>query len=277
MKCVTVEFVVLIGMVLALAGGPALSAANTQIAITSCPYSINAPGRYVIAADLSCVGSGIDISASHVDLDLNGHVITGSTTTNSSSGIYVEGGQTRVHIEGPGLIQNFARGININNVDYARVERVTAAHNSLGFEGTVSHGTIASNAFVANINGGLVAGGADCVFKDNDVSANRNYGMNIGGTNCAVKNNIVNGTTNGPGIMISGSNSMVHSNVTNGNFRAGISVQTTATGAQVFNNISVGNGSNDLEDNNYNGGTTCGTDLWHSNVFFTSGGQQCIH
>jgi hypothetical protein len=71
----------------ALAGGQAWAA----ISIASCKFIISAPGNYVVTADLTCNGDdGIDINASNVSVNLNGHLITSVSGVNSGLGIAVE-------------------------------------------------------------------------------------------------------------------------------------------------------------------------------------------
>ena len=75
---------VLIGVLALLAGAQAW--AVTPIA--SCPFIITVPGNYVVTADLTCAGSGINITSSNVTLNLNGHIITGPGLT-ATIGIYL--------------------------------------------------------------------------------------------------------------------------------------------------------------------------------------------
>src|SRR5258708_7727890 len=55
--------------------------AATPIPLTVCPVGaptfITTPGNYQVTADATCTGDGILVLADHVDLDLNGHTITG--------------------------------------------------------------------------------------------------------------------------------------------------------------------------------------------------------
>jgi hypothetical protein len=67
----TIGKVLLTGVLSALAGGHAW--AVTPIPL--CPFTISTPGNYVVTADLTCNGDGIDIHASNVSVNLNGHII----------------------------------------------------------------------------------------------------------------------------------------------------------------------------------------------------------
>jgi hypothetical protein len=45
--------------------------------INSCPYIIVLPGQYLVTQDLVYLGNGIRIAGSNVNLNVNGHTITG--------------------------------------------------------------------------------------------------------------------------------------------------------------------------------------------------------
>jgi len=258
----------------ALAGTTVPGWAATSIA--SCPSVITTPGNYVVTADLSCAGIAIDINASNVSLNLNGHIITGSNVT---GGIRIFGTSSNrlnhVAVEGPGLIQKFDIGVSIGYADYCQLKLVTIAHNQIGLlaSGDVSYLTVASNVVVANHSGMVlmtpsITGG---VIAYNDVSGNGS-GMFVAG-GMTVNNNVVNGNA-GDGIDIEGSFTRVYANTTNGNAGGGIRVNNPPqTGNQIFNNTSSkANGTFDLEDVN----SACGTDVWADNVFFTRN-RSCIH
>src|SRR5437870_5656364 len=71
--------------------------AGTTITQSFCPVLIAQSGEYSLATDVGpCApgADGIDITASNVTLHLNGHTISGTTTSgtcNSSKGIHVMG------------------------------------------------------------------------------------------------------------------------------------------------------------------------------------------
>src|SRR5438132_10326503 len=81
--------------------GVAPAHAATQI--SSCPYTITAPGTYQVTQDLICPGgTAITINASKVALHLNGHTLSGNGT---GDGVYVQG-QSNVSIDN-GTVQSF--------------------------------------------------------------------------------------------------------------------------------------------------------------------------
>jgi hypothetical protein len=56
----------------------AVAPARAATQISSCPYTITAPGTYQVTQDLTCGGTAITILASKVAVHLNGHTISGS-------------------------------------------------------------------------------------------------------------------------------------------------------------------------------------------------------
>src|ERR1043165_9209904 len=95
---------------------PQTSQSSQPININSCT-TINSPGQYRLAADLTFKPGGpaglpssstcITIGASNVDLDLNGHTITGpGGGADGTAGISVTA-KTMVDIKGPGVITIF--------------------------------------------------------------------------------------------------------------------------------------------------------------------------
>jgi hypothetical protein len=91
--------------------------ADAQTAISGCPYTITAPGNYVVAKDLTSVGTCISIGTISVSIDLQGHTLTGNGT---GDGIVAQGGvipPSGTHIViSNGTIQNFGEGILANTV-----------------------------------------------------------------------------------------------------------------------------------------------------------------
>ena len=269
-------FVVLTGLALALVGTGVPVQAQTSI--TSCGFTITAPGAYVVGANLGpCPAAGILIEASNVQLTLNGHTITGTIPT-SDAGVGVDPGAvglSGILIQGPGFIRNFRAGIGIRNVDNIQITRVTSANN-IDFDlaaDTVTGLVLQQNVFARNGGVGLyLNGSSNGQVQNNDVSGNGASGMVLsGGSGNVVANNIVNGN-NVDGILIVENNDQVQNNTTNGNQNSGIHVASGASGNQILRNTSEGSSTgSDLEDDN----VSCGTNKWRKDTFFTSN-QACI-
>ena len=224
--------------ILATLGGAQAWAVN----IASCPFVISAPGYYVVAANLTCAGDGITITASNVSLNLNGHIITGSGP-GTGIGIRVQptsGRLNHVGISGPGLIQTFQDGIDVFSTDDAQVSLVTVAGNSNGV-GVVGAGvnrlTIGSNVIARSIVGLKLTGSVNATVTGNQVVGN-DFGILLqAGSGNTFSGNTASGNSSF-GIEIFGNTSRVSSNATNGNGDAGIAIGAGATGNQIFSNTS---------------------------------------
>jgi parallel beta-helix repeat protein len=276
--------VVLTGVLAALAGAQAW--AVTPIA--SCPFTILAPGNYVVTADLTCNGDGIDIQASNVTVNLNGHIIksvvgvpvgTFGISVSSPANLRLN----HIGISGPGLIQGFAGGIIIGNSDYVQVTQTTVA-GSTKFAGIFASG-VTYLTVAGNVIAGTIIGGGLTLNQSTraEVTGNQVVGNPAGislfsGDSNTLTGNVASGNT-GSGMVLGNlgnpiplTNSRVSSNTTNGNGMSGIQVgvlQLGSFGNEIFSNLSsVGNTVYDLEDDNL---PSCGTDFWSSNVYFTKG------
>lgn len=121
---------------LLLASMVAFGAAAGTSSTPSGPYlppSNDLCGRTIVADleldhDLVCAGSGITVGADGVEIELNGHSITGPSRGPPTRGITVNG-RTNVSIEGPGTVTNFRTGIVIANSHKVEIEKVTVAGN----------------------------------------------------------------------------------------------------------------------------------------------------
>jgi hypothetical protein len=87
---------------------------RTQTTINSVPYTISAPGSYILGADSQTAGAGIKIEADDVTLDLNGHSLYGGSDSvfpgtaiysNDHRNITVKNGKIRDFEVGVGLYQ----------------------------------------------------------------------------------------------------------------------------------------------------------------------------
>jgi parallel beta-helix repeat protein len=271
-----------------------LAAAGTGVAqaatpITTCGTTISSPGSYVLTSDLGpCGGNAINITASNVNLMLNGFTITGAPGGTGIAAYVV----SNIQIQGPGLIQQFVNGIYLQSVSNSQIQQVVTAFNTYGILSQGSTGLqLQANVFAQNVgtsSGGgpsptstglwLEADSNDHV-QQNEVTANA-YGIIVAsGSGNQVQNNSVDG--NGSiGIYIdSSNNNSIQNNTVFGNGTAtsaspsGYGVYINGTGNGIHNNTSEGNVTDDLFD-----ATTsppCDTNSWHNDTFFTAN-QSCI-
>ncbi|MFN8010379.1 MAG: hypothetical protein U0P81_03145 [Holophagaceae bacterium] len=89
------------------------SALQAQVVISSVPYTISSPGKYVLgfnAAMGGASGAAITVAASEVDLDLGGYNLIGGAS--ASAGVYVAGANV-VHVRN-GYITGFPTGLQVS-------------------------------------------------------------------------------------------------------------------------------------------------------------------
>lgn len=263
---------------------PQTSQSSQPININSCT-TINSPGQYRLAADLT-FNSGpadlpssstcITIGASNVDLNLNGHSITGpGGGADGTAGISVTA-KTMVDIKGPGVITSFGRGIDFDFVTSSDVKQVTATGNFFGFVVNNSVGNLfRENTSTGNAQHGFSLNvGSNNGLLNNVASNNGAEGILLfAGSGNQVKGNTTNG--NGlNGILSGGGVSTGHSikdNTASGNGLSGIRLLAGSTGNSVKGNTAQSNNSTDLVDNNAN----CDNNTWADNIFNTAS-QSCI-
>lgn len=278
---------VLVGLLFALAGAVQ---ADDAIPISSCT-TISMPGEFELIANLTASPGTtcITITASDVELELNGHTISGpgGGVDDFKAGIQVVGVMD-VEIEGPGVVTGFARGIDFNGVDDSEVKGVTAMGNFFGFvvnrdfftpdltnlsennefEDNVSTGN--------NVHGFTLNGASNNQFEDNIASNNSDVGILLfDGTGNEVEENTTNG--NGmDGIKVGGGATsgghVIEENTANGNDVHGIHILAGSTDNTIEENTALNNNSvDDLVDDNPN----CDDNTWEDNQFGTAN-QTCI-
>jgi Right handed beta helix region len=131
--------------------GTAWAAAPTPISV--CPYTITAPGNYMLAKNLTSPGSCIAIQAANVAIDLQGHTITGNGT-----GSGITAAQFDNLVIANGTVQNFSLAILVNLSRSVTISRMTIQKNAgtgiALFSATVFGSKIDDNAGIGiHING----------------------------------------------------------------------------------------------------------------------------
>jgi parallel beta-helix repeat protein len=263
---------------------PVTSQASHPIEINSCA-TITASGDYKLVADLAASGDCIKVEASKVDLDLNGHTVTGPGQGSDASGIIIVN-ETKVDIRGPGVVTNFSFGINFQGVARSEVKGVTATGNRFGFvvnrdfvtpdlnhlseQNWFRENTATGN----NQHGFTVSGGSNNNFVGNVASNNGGVGIFLfDDTGSQVKANTTNGNGEdgiraGQGIS---TGHTIKDNTANGNGVAGVRLLAGSTGNSVKGNTAQSNNVTDLIDEN----SACDNNTWMHNIFNTAN-QACI-
>lgn len=248
-----------------------LSVQATATSITTCGTVITIPGSYAVTQDLTgCPGHGIEIFASDVVLFLNGHTISGGP--NSAYGINVgaatnfHGGVARVDIEGPGVVQNFAIGISLEQVTYSKVQGVTSRFNL--------HGLALNSSWA---NGDLLPSKNDSIVGNN-FHHNRAHGVTINRALNSVflgNRSADNGTgaTRGNGFYLFHAERItLRRNEIVRNTTNGVLIESVSRGNLVDNNYVKANQAGDMYDRN----PACDRNTWTGNNFGTAN-QSCIH
>lgn len=203
-----------LALALVLAGLPTLVVSGTA-ADDLCGTTIVA--NLTLDHDLNCAGTGLIVGADGIELNLNGHSITGSGT---SFGISVTG-RTGVSISG-GRISNFGAGVRTSNS---------------------AHIVIKGNEFRGNTDGvDLAAGSEGNTVTQNEFRDNRARGIMVRGASSdhLIKENTFAG--NRVGILLFGAaNSIVKENIVSASVLAGIRVNVLATGNLVIENTTMAN------------------------------------
>jgi parallel beta-helix repeat protein len=273
--------VVITGLAAALTGAGAALGAH-GVPISTCHYNITAPGSYALATDLTCGAgvNGINIFASNVTLDLNGHTITGpnnggGTGVVVSNNVFAPTPQIQnVQVRGPGLIQDFANGLYLQAASNSEISDVVLIRNSFGIvtnfgvndkfkKNVATHNTTAgfdlrdsNDQIQENVATNNPVGIEVEVGNGNEIFNNRLAGNNVGDFSKGVyikasdknhiHNNIVSGNLNAigdsQGIEIEGSGNNVSDNAVDGN-AAGISIgfHSNSSSNKIQDNIVSGN------------------------------------
>jgi parallel beta-helix repeat protein len=270
---------------------------NGSTPVVSCGQILGASGNYHLTGHLGpCLGHGVEITASDVNLDLAGFTISGvsgSSSCNQGSpqhGILVNSFLPRVHISG-GTVTGFVDGI-VLFAPNSRVTGMTLTGNCVfglllsggdsvidnsrvtgnGVDGLAlglaTRATIHSNNIVGNARYGIILtqNSNQNVIRDNVIRNNGPVqGGAIGllsGTSNQVLHNVLIANANGVDVQDSGN--LVEDNTVIDHPQVGISISAPAGQNLVRNNTVTGNGF-DLVDVN----DGCGTNTWLANVFLT--------
>jgi hypothetical protein len=177
------------------------AAETTQCtAITTLPYTINAPGAYCLTVDLStpiATGSAITINSNSVTLDLNGRKLAGSAGSGTeANGVLVNG--RRFVVVKNGTIRGFMYGVYVQAAGAAFdtsvgniVEALILERNHYGAIRVEGIGCVVRNNLLVSTGGttffgasanGVAIGafGSGNSIRDNDITGVVGTGTGIG-------------------------------------------------------------------------------------------------
>ena len=230
-------------------------------------------GDFALDHDLACTGTALVAGADGIELNLNGHTISGSGT-GTGAGIDVTG-RTRVSIHG-GTIRSFATGVLTNASSDIAIERTELVGNNDGidlqagsrgmrirentFRGSGARGvmirggstdhTIEKNTFTGNRVGILVFAGVDNIIRGNVVSESGMAGIriNIFATGNRILENHITANPIGVDFLVSGATTST------GNTLAGnwitmntCGIKGPTSGNSIAGNILEGNGADSCQ------------------------------
>jgi parallel beta-helix repeat protein len=221
--------------------------------ILSCPYTVIAPGTYVLARDLVCPReAAITVEADGVTLVLLGRTLTAAE--GAFEGVFTIGTDAnptidRLRVVG-GTFRGFGEGLSIDNSPGAVITGVSATGRFEGIDIEDSpRARIIGNTFTGNETGIQVLTCDECVIAGNRADGNSDEGIEL---------------------RLSTAVHIVGNRAT-GNGERGIELLRGTTGNRVEGNLATGNGTVDLDDGNLDldpGPPVC-VNTWRGNRFAT--------
>lgn len=269
--------------------------APRPIPISSCPYTIIAPGTYVLTRDLICPAPAITVAADNVRLVLGGRTLTFLGPSDpEESGIDARGVPSDPDAGTPadpltglwigtGTVTGFDDGVFIRNAPGARVTGVTATGNQRrGIYVDQSSSTWLVGNTARDNEEGIYAEDCDgCQIVGNRAIGNAREissdGIQLDSTAGArvVGNTATGNGDDGIDLTFSSADNFISGNVVTGNLGSGIDVVDGSRGNRLVGNLATGNdadpnGDRDLFDGNVRSiePTVC-PNTWRGNRFAT--------
>jgi len=241
---------------------------TTAVEAVSCGATVLASLR--LEDDLTCAGGGLVAGADGIEIDLNGHSITGS---GSGIGIHVSD-RTGVSIRG-GTIANFTTGVQVQNSTQLSITGNTFANNGDGVDMMAgsTNTTIKENWFAGSRTRAVMlrTSTSHNVVKENRFTANRVGILMFGPVETTVKENVVEGSDQaGIRVQVIATGNLVAENVVTGN-PIGIDFLSGATGGAVGNVV----GENTIHANDCGLNGPFGGNTFRENVFTANGADVC--
>ena len=249
-------------LLLAPSGPTSTARAATGEAALECGSVVTHDVR--LSRDLrDCTGNGLVVGADDVDIDLNGHLISGTGPFVSLSGIDIDAhSSVRVH---NGRIADFSRGVLGYDADHAHVKgmRITRTLEGVSFEES-SGVRVIDNQVVGNREGMVLRRTDRSTVAGNEVVDNDTTGITDieSRTNLHTRNRVTGNTFDGISLE-SAVNSVVAGNTVQGNGLDGINA-VVGSGVRYSGNRVTRNGGNGINDSG------SGT-VWRRNVAIRNG------
>lgn len=156
----------------------AAAKAEKRTPISSLPFTIDTPGSYYLAGNLTgaSAGNGITITVSNVTVDLMGHTLTG--VAGSNNGIDGDSAAQNITIRNGNVVGWGSRGINILGAK-TRVDAVTVANNGNAGMFVGNSAVVVECIAVGNAGAGIIFN-ADGVVHRSTARENGSFGISTG-------------------------------------------------------------------------------------------------
>jgi parallel beta-helix repeat protein len=259
------------GLALAAEGRTPVFAPGTTLA---------ADGRYIVTRDIAGgAGSVIVVTGPHVDLDLNGFVLTGGgapvisvapgadhvsihggVLVGGTIGIDVPGAAHKIDIEDVKIQAMTAQGIHLGDVEGAALRRneiTDTGSEGIAWDGgaTVKHGSIESNLLRRTAAGIVVNNGSSVAILNNRLEepatgaggAFPGYGIVIAGCSAALvaENTVEKSKVDGI-FVVAGKGNKLFDNVVRSSGGNGIHLDAGTSETLVLHNVASGSGTGAL-------------------------------
>jgi hypothetical protein len=209
------------------------------------PIVLSEPGSYYFASNITGVAGkgGISVTASNVDIDLNGFHLAG--VPGSGTGLNVTGTSTGSFSLRNGVVRNWGSdgvaSFSTTGV-YEDLNIISNGSTGLGMNAN----NIVRRVVVRNHSGygiRFFSLGSNGSVTDS-ISSNNGYGIGLGGSNITVRNSIVTGNTV-VGFDVDGTN-----NIVDGNFirQNGMGVRMGGSGNSVVRNLIIQTAATDYDN-----------------------------
>lgn len=235
--------------------------AGARRAVLTCGSTITS--STTLTADLTgCGGDGVHIGASHVTLNLNGHLI--GSNGSGATAVVVNSGATNATVEN-GRITGFNTGVVVEAAS-GKVQAIRAWNNSFGVvvqsaDSSVVTGNtlfdniaqgirvfsgqkvqIIGNALRENTDDGVFvqAAAVNATISGNKAISNGSNGIDVDGADAHITGNIANGNTV-DGILVNDDTDTIGTNTASYNTKLGIDASAGDTDAGT--NKATGNGT----------------------------------
>jgi hypothetical protein len=202
---------------------------------------ISSPGNFVLTKNLTASGDCLTLTSSNINIDMNGHSISGDGTGNG-----IVGNNLKSIVINDGTIKHFATGIKLTIssaccIGSETIQNMNVSNNTSG--GILIDGCCNTFANItANSNGGIGLRNNDCCSTVTNVVTNGNGGDGMHLIDCCyvVEHSTANGN-GGDGIFTDGCCSAVNDTLASNNHADGLDVEGCCS--TVVSDVTSGNGN----------------------------------